>query len=499
MIFFLLTNTNLRKFINSQSNFSNILEVLKKNEKYSIRISKNPRPISYKSVNQFSKESLSSYRFNTSELVMPYIVKNNFPMRGLIKDYQGTGIKWLKKEGGKILADDMGLGKTLQSVVASCEEITKKEIGTVLIACPSSLVINWGEEINKWAPYFCVSSFVDTGNLKKEIWKKLFGYNHFVITNYEQLREIPKLLETFKLNLVILDEAHKVRKGSSKIFKTLNEIKYEKVWALTGTPIEKNTRDACHILKIVDPKRDLYDDLKLSNDSLRSVLKQYTLRRMKADFLEDLSDFEHTKINLVLNDIQKKSYKEILKNKSKKSSNHLDLFNKLREICDFDPATKSSCKIDFILDLLEKIKLKNEKCVIFSFWLEPLYILEEKINKTFGNNSSVVFTGDLDKKERNDQIKKFNKTSSFVFLCSGKIGGEGINLTSANHAIFYNRWWNPSNNSQARDRIIRIGQKKKVFIYDLSTSKTIEENVSTILDSKKKITNEVIENMVSKI
>ena len=283
---FKLSNKILNNFLKSQGEFSRIFETLRKRDRYSIKISKNLRKIPYKNISQLSEESISSNRFLASELIAPFIIKNNFPLKNLMKDYQVKGMNWLKESNGKILADDMGLGKTLQSIMAATSEILENRLGTILIVSPSSLVINWCEEINKWAPYFCVSSFLDVGKSKNEVWQNLFGYNHFVVTNYEQIRELPKSLKDSKLNLIIADEAHKLRKGESKIFKSFHDLNYKKIWALTGTPIEKNARDACHILKIVDPKRDLYDDLKLSYSALRSILKTYMLRRMKSDIFK---------------------------------------------------------------------------------------------------------------------------------------------------------------------------------------------------------------------
>ena len=94
-------------------------------------------------------------------------------------------------------------------------------------------------------------------------------------------------------------------------------------------------------------------------------------------------------------------------------------------------------------------------------------------------------------------IEKFKtKKNCSVFLCSGKIGGEGLNLTEANHAIFFNAWWNPSNNNQARDRIVRIGQSKEAFIHYIYTQDTIESKILDILKTKKDITSEVIGRLV---
>ena len=178
----------------------------------------------------------------------------------------------------------------------------------------------------------------------------------------------------------------------------------------------------------------------------------------------------------------------------------LKTFGKLKQLCDIDIKNGSSPKIDYVEDALEKISSMKEKCVIFSFWLEPLKELKRRLDKNYNKDFSIVFDGSMDKKERNDAINFFQENSNCrTILCSGKIGGEGINLTEANHVIFINDWWNPSNNNQARDRVVRIGQSKECFITHLKAIDTIDERVSNILKEKKSINAEVIETLVVKL
>ena len=123
--------------------------------------------------------------------------------------------------------------------------------------------------------------------------------------------------------------------------------------------------------------------------------------------------------------------------------------------------------------------------------------MNKVLNKKFGKKSNKLFVGSLDAKDRESALSTFKLSKDcFVLLCSGKLGGEGLNLTEANHVIFFNKWWNPSNNDQARDRIYRIGQDKKCFIHSLITIDTIESRVDEILSEKDKISDEIIESLV---
>ena len=214
--------------------------------------------------------------------------------------------------------------------------------------------------------------------------------------------------------------------------------------------------------------------------------------------MDELKGFENFHHKIELTEEQQITYFKTIKNSSLLDKDKvLSTFSKLREVCDLDPETKESSKLNFILELIEKIEERKEKAIVFSFWIKPLEELKNRLNKIYGEEQSILFTGALTKEERNNEIDEFKKNDKkSVLLCSGKIGGEGLNLTEANHAIFLNHWWNPSNNNQARDRIIRIGQLKKSYIHHLYSTNTIEDKLRIIIEEKKELNFEIIEKLV---
>lgn len=175
----------------------------------------------------------------------------------------------------------------------------------------------------------------------------------------------------------------------------------------------------------------------------------------------------------------------------------LKYFGELKQLCDIDTKTLQSSKIDFAEDIIEKVWKNQEKCVVFSFWLPPLDELAKRLKTSYGSNFFQEFNGSIEKDKREEILTKFKTDPQCrVILCSGKIAGEGLNLTEANHVIFLNSWWNPSNNIQARDRVIRIGQTKEAYVYYLRSANTIEARVDEILDRKEDITDEVIDSLI---
>ena len=472
-----------------------------KNENYRIKIP-------YRAIDNFSvlnkKTTQSVYHLcNTiGSLIKPIFLKNTLRDDTNLKKHQIEGIQWLSEKKIRLLADDMGLGKTLQTIAKSTSLIQQGKIKSVLVVCPTSLVFNWCHEIKKWAPEFSVTQISNTGKENKDIfWDVIYESAHFIVTSYDHLRVLPRVLNEEKVSLIIADEVHKLRKKTSKISKSIRSVDFERFWGLTGTPIEKDTKDLINLLTLMD--KTLNDEtLKAYSNNYLSVLTNtYMLRRMKADVLKDLKKFKETDILLELNDDQKIKYKELEKSFcNTQQKDLLKKFGELKQLCDINSENGSSSKLDFIEDSLEKISSAKEKCVVFSFWLEPLKELKKRLDKKYCKDFSIVFDGSMDKENRDDAIQFFKTNPACVsILCSGKIGGEGLNLTEANNVIFINDWWNPSNNNQARDRIVRIGQSRECFITHLKSIDTIDERVSDILKEKRTINAEVIETLVVKL
>ena len=113
------------------------------------------------------------------------------------------------------------------------------------------------------------------------------------------------------------------------------------------------------------------------------------------------------------------------------------------------------------------------------------------------NGINYVKFFDVDVEHREESVKQFKEDPSItVFLASSRIASEGLTLTEANNVIFINRWWNPSSNSQARDRVVRIGQERPVTIFNLFCAETVEERVTEILHEKNEIYSKVTDGLV---
>ena len=432
-----------------------------------------------------NKSQLNKYKYSPAELLRPFFLKEPDNL-ALLKLYQKEGINWLLKRPKAILADDMGLGKTVQAIRALSELLSNHEITNAIVLCPSSLISNWLAEFQKWAPSICVLSIPNFGRNKSSYWSRLYGSFHVAVANYDQFRSPPKICQEERFDLLIADEAHRLRKPESQIHKSIRGMPTKRFWALTGTPVERDAVDLAAMLSLLEPKKFSPRLAGKSNIALKSQARQYVKRRLKKDVIAELPEvFEKVEL-LEMTADQRKAYDLLrMKSSSRKLGDVFVTFNTLRALCDLTPEKKTGVKIDRCLDILEEIKLVRQKCIIFSFSLDPLYALKRRVIRDFGRGSCRLLEGEMSIEDRDKALEDFKKNPDcLVLLCSAKVGGEGLTITEANHVIFFNEWWNPSTNWQARDRVVRLGQEREVLVYRLRCKDTIEECLDQILTKK---------------
>ncbi len=414
-------------------------------------------------------------------------------------NYQKYGVTWLKKDLPlKILADDMGIGKTAQAITALNDLTKDGTISNTLIVAPGPLIGNWLKELNLWAPNLLVSVGTPSSEIREEAWSIILGNNHVYLTTYDQIKLLPKSVLNFNFDLVIADEAQNLKSPKTDMYKSIKKMKKDNLWLLTGTPIENSKSDLVNLLTLSQNSGVILEDKKLSEREIRSLSKQYILRRNKADILSDLPALHEEKILLDLNLVQQKEYKKIVKEYKTGISkmNPLQVLTELRKVCDFHQETSSSSKVDKTIELVKQALKKDEKIVIFSFKVAPLELLNVKL-KSF--TKPLLYTGKLSKEDREDIIKEFKTSDNAnVLLASIQLAGVGLTLVEANNVIFFNEWWNPSINLQARDRVNRIGQQKEVFISSFVIKNTIDERLQNILKEKKAIFEGVVEKLNDK-
>lgn len=450
--------------------------------------------------------------------------------------YQKEAIQYALNHDKFMLLDGMGLGKSLQSIYAAQEIKKYHDIEHCLVICGvNTLKSNWKREIELHSDLDCII----LGEKKTKTGKTVIGSvqerleqlknpikEFFVITNIETLRndDIIKEINKSKVNkfdMIIFDEMHKAKSNSSQQGKNLLKLKNAKFKiGLTGTLLLNSPFDSfvpLSWLDIIHCSKTNFEhffgnyggvfnnDLigYRNTDSLKEILDTCSLRRTK-DIL-DLPPKVIVDEFIDLNDDQKAFYenlkqgiKEQVDKVELNTSTLLGMVTRFRQatVCPSILTTEniSSSKLDRAKDLSEQIVEQGDKVVIFSTFKESLNLLLESLKQY----NPVLCTGDTKDADISVNIDKFMHDESIkVMLCTWQKMGTGVTLTAASYAIFLDIPWTQSLYEQAQDRIYRIGTQNSVVIYNLVCTDTIDERVLEIVNSKKAMSDFIIDDIIS--
>jgi SNF2 family DNA or RNA helicase len=451
---------------------------------------------------------LLRYKKGSCNIFLPYLIPFDYSD---LFDFQKEGFKWLYSNKKALLADDMGLGKSVQVIAAlnhiynSKRDRASQEKNTCsIILAPKTLIKNWVDQFNIWAPYFRILSIVSTSKDLLSAIKFASANYHVVITNYESVRGNKNILNKKYFDVLICDEAHRLRKSSSIINKIILNSDIDWRWLLTGTPIEKDSLDVLNLASILEPSRISKANTKFSDYKALNLLKKYGLRRTKEELLKNIPEPNEEDVFIELSPCQRKVYDSVIKEslKPKNRDLHLKYFNMLRNVIEYTKECQDNAKIEYVYKLLKNLPKNKKKSIVFSYLLDPLFSLKKQLQKEM---KVVLLDGSQSATERFEMVDRFQKTDDIdIILASTRATSEGLTITEAHRVIFLNKWWNPSLNMQARDRVIRIGQTKVIDIINLYVNNTIDKNLLNILDTKEKTWNKLVtegmsENDVAKL
>lgn len=450
-------------------------------------------------------------------------------LESTLRPYQKTGFKWLKAldryNFGGILADDMGLGKTIQiiSLILSCKE-NEKDKKASLVVSPSSLALNWKNEVEKFAPELKIKVISGNTNERKELIKNIENYD-IIITSYNLLKRDIELYEQkdYKFRFVIADEAQYLKNNNTQNAKAIKKIKSDTRFALTGTPIENSLAELWSIFDFVMPGylfsykkfKNTYETsiVKENNEEMTKKLKMliepFVLRRTKKEVLTELPEKTITVLENVMDEEQKDIYlsylmkakqelqEEITDNGYENSQiKILAALTRLRQICChpslfIENYKGNSSKLEQCIEIIKDGINAGHKILLFSSYTSMFEIIEKELKKQ--DIKYFKLTGSTKVDERVELVDEFNQNKEVkVFLISLKAGGTGLNLIGADMVIHYDPWWNISAENQATDRAYRIGQKNNVQVYKLITKDSIEEKIYELQQKKAELTDNML-------
>ena len=448
-------------------------------------------------------------------------------LKSILRNYQKTGFRWMKTMAAYgfsgILADDMGIGKTLQVITLLEDEKLHNSDSLSLVVCPSSLILNWQSEIEKFSKTLTNIIISGTSDERRVAIMQCRDYD-VVITSYDYLKRDIEAYEQLSFQYQIIDEAQYIKNHNTKNAISVKQIHAQHRFALTGTPIENSLAELWSIFDFLMPgylytytyfKKQYELPIVKENDmgmlkELKRMVEPFILRRVKKDVLKELPEkVENTmlieldeetrklymaNVSLIRDDLHK-SFKE--KGFENSKIMILSMLTRLRQLC-CDPRllyenyNGVGAKISACMEFIENCRESGKKVLLFSQFTSLLSLLEKELVRQ--DIPYYLLKGSTPKLQRQQLVNSFNSDDTPVFLISLKAGGTGLNLTSAEVVIHFDPWWNVSAQNQATDRAYRIGQHNNVQVVKLIAKDTIEEKIMQLQSLKQDLSDSIIHN-----
>lgn len=424
-----------------------------------------------------------------------------------LRPYQAEGVAWMSRllnhDCHCLLADEMGLGKTVQ--VIALIESEMKTGSTLLVVCPASVVPVWLSEFTKFAPRFRVGRY-ENRKLKKD--EQPFDV---LVISYSMLRTRIETISQLEFEYAVIDEAQFIKNPNSKVSRSCRRIRAKRRIALTGTPIENRPLDIWPTFQFLMPgllgvqgtfEQRLAENPAASKTRLKAQITPFMLRRTKDQVAKDLPEKVIINQSCPVTTRQKKEYASICAEglakfggdaKEAMRTNRfamLSLLTRLRQVsCDPDllpwveTGIEDSGKLMVLLEKLIEVLGTGHKVVIFSQFVRFLERVRGMIETSFPDLPIFELTGSTRNREK-PVVGFQNCTETAAMIVSLKAASVGITLHSADYVFLLDPWWNPAVESQAIDRVHRIGQKNTVFVYKLIAEGTIEEKIQLLQKEK---------------
>jgi SNF2 family DNA or RNA helicase len=434
--------------------------------------------------------------------------------------FQSVGALFLALNGSALLADEMGLGKTVQALAAFLYLRERGLAKHALVLCPASLKVQWATETAKFTHLKPVVIHGTPGQRRVKYREPADIH----IVNYELLLRDVEEIKPLATDIVILDEAQRIKNYQTKTAKLMRELPKKYAFALTGTPLENDLLELYNVMRFVNPQvlgsnvqkfisryviKDFWGGVKgyRNVDEVRARVSAVVLRRTKKEVYLELPERIDNQFFVDLSPPQeelyreyKKRFKEFLKRGIRREQEILEAFGYLtylREICDsselVEEGKPGSSKLEELKRVLPEILAGGHKVLLFSEWERMTAILERDLADL--GTKMVRFYGDLSQKQRAEVIQQFMEDEKTQVFISTDAGALGLNLQAADFVIHFDLPYNPAKLEQRIGRAHRIGQKQPVNNIYFLTPGTIEMGIRRVLYRKQRLFADIFEKL----
>lgn len=418
--------------------------------------------------------------------------------------FQRDGVRWLASHRRALLGDDMGLGKTVQTLLALDESQ-----GAIVVA-PASLKYNWRNEAARWRPDLRPVVLEGRASFR---WPEK---GEVVVVNFDIL---PAWLEESKRPddvpappvafTLVVDEASLVRNPKalrSKRVRGLGQAA-ERIWLLTGTPVEARPWDLWGLLSAGHMEREVFGSFGTFLACFHAVrgpygyefgsprpdvperLRRVMLRRRKTEVLQDLPPKRHVylPVNGLSVGLARKLDALFAEWADMLAAGELPPFEAFSAV----RQELAEARIPAMMEIIEEYEATETPLVVFSAHRAPV----EAAGRRPG---WAMIVGGMPAEERQSVVDRFQRGELKGVALTIGAGGYGLTLTRAADVLFVDREWNPAPNVQAEDRVLRIGQTASAVTIKIMVSEhPIDRRVLEILANKVALYEAAVERTVA--
>jgi superfamily II DNA or RNA helicase len=458
---------------------------------------------------------------------------------GQLRSYQAEAAGWLgflDRAGlGGCLAMDMGLGKT-PTLLAHL--LVDQGHGPALVICPPAVLGNWSAEASRFTRRLKVAVHHGPRRAQGESIARMAALSDVVLTTYATAVRDIEVLSSIEWRRVVVDEAQVIKNHTSDTARELRRLSAHSRLALTGTPVENGLGDLWAILDWTNPglvgaRTAFIENLSRTGaaradespvppaggrpneeSALRALNGLLIFRRTKnepeiaAELPDKVDRLDHCSMTPEQIGLYQAVVNRLLEQGLEPDANQrkgqvLAAITALKQICDHpaaylgedddqDGLDGRSGKLSRLEEIVDEVFATGERILIFTHFARWGEKLAKHLTARTGVNVG-CYHGGLSRTVRDDLVAEFQRgTGAGALVLSIKAGGSGLNLTSANHVVLYDRWWNPAVEDQARDRAWRIGQQNTVMCHRLICPGTVDERVEEIVAGKRRIAGMVL-------
>ncbi len=437
----------------------------------------------------------------------------DLPLKTDLYPYQKAGVAFGAFKRGVLIGDEMGLGKTLQAISLG---LLKKELfgfSRIIVVTLASLKEQWKREIERFSDE---TAAIVAGSPDKRKATYFTDKSLFKITNYEAVLRDVMILARYKPDVVILDEAQRIKNFSTKTAEAVKRIPKKHGIVLTGTPLENKLEDVYSIVQFLDPHmltplwKFAADHFLISKKKkgsiagyknlvwLKEKLGSIVIRRKKEEVLTELPKEVVNNYYIDLTEEQQEIHSGYLRAlvplMNKKYLTPMDLRRiqvlllRMRMVCNstflIDRETHLSPKLKELEGILDEMVLQNKrKLVVFSEWTTMTFLIARHLSDV--GIPFVELSGKVPVKKRQALIDEFTNNPECRVFLSTDAGGTGLNLQAADCVVNFELPWNPAKMNQRIGRVSRIGQKSDcINVVNLISKNSIEERILTGIQLK---------------